>query len=234
LLNRTPSTGALALPNPNITNEASAEPIGAPRIGILGTGAMATAVGRRFVQSGCRVYFGSRTAERAIEVAIAFGGGASGGTYADAAAHGDIAVVALDWPRVIDVVRDTPSLRDRVLIDCSNPEGADGRSLAVGYSTSGAEEIARAAPGARVVKALNHVYAELLDARGATIVTVLCGDDADAVASVDRVLRRAGIEPIAGGPLRHARYVEPFAMLMVHLVRSGQLQPERATVRFGH
>jgi len=204
------------------------------RIGVLGTGAMATAVGWRLVRSGCRVCFGSRTAERAVEIAIGFGGGASGGTYADAAAYGDIVVVALDWPRVIEVVRDTPSLRDRVLIDCSNPEASDGRSLAVGFTTSGAEEIGRAAPGARVVKALNHVYAELLNAPGATITTVLCGDDADALASVDRVLRQAEIESIAGGPLRHARYAEPFAMLMVHLVRSGQLKPERATVRFGH
>jgi 8-hydroxy-5-deazaflavin:NADPH oxidoreductase len=197
---------------------------------------MATAIGRRFARSGFPICFGSRTAERATALATAVGPLARGGTYVDAVAFGPLLVNALEWPRSTEVLRDLAPLRDRILLDCSNPEAADGRSLAVGFETSGAEELARIAGGASVVKALNHVYAELLDATDAAseaVVTVLCGDDPDALATVERVLRQANITPVAGGPLHHARYTEPFAMLMVHLVRSGQIAPAEAAVRFG-
>jgi 8-hydroxy-5-deazaflavin:NADPH oxidoreductase len=192
-------------------------------IGILGTGTMATAIGRLLAAEGHAVRFGSRDPERARRRAAEIGGTASGGGYREAAAHGEVVVLAALWQDAEEILRQAGSLDGKVLLDCSNPEGEDGRSLAVGHLSSGAEEISRWAPGARVVKAFNHVYAELLDAGprfGAQPASVFyCSDDPAAKATVAALGAAAGFEMVDAGVLANARYLEPIAMLMVQLVR---------------
>ena len=76
--------------------------------------------------------------------------------------------------------------------------------------------------GACVVKALNHIYAEALDAlrgNGARPVAYYCGDDAGAKQLVASLLDGVGLRAVDAGPLRSARYLEPLAALMVELVR---------------
>jgi predicted dinucleotide-binding enzyme len=192
-----------------------------PTIGILGTGRMGRAVARILVRKGYPVYLGSRDAGRASDAAAALG--AEGGTYAQAASRGEIVVIALEWETVPGALLVSAGpLRGKVVIDCTNPETTDG-GLAVGHTTSGAEEIARACPGALVVKALNHIYAEVLDAGphfGPQSVTAfLCGDDPSAKAAVTTLVGACGLQPVDAGPLQVARYLEPAAMLMVALVR---------------
>jgi len=115
------------------------------------------------------------------------------------------------------------SFENRVLVDVSNPETPDGRGLLLGHSKSGAEEIAAAAKDARVVKALNHIYAEVLAGDvsfdGGTPSAFYCGDDAEARGLVAQVIARCGLDPVDAGPLVNARYMEPLAMLTVQLVR---------------
>lgn len=203
------------------------------KIAILGTGRMGLALAAAFTAAGHEVVLGSRTEERGMTAAATLGGAATGGTYVTAASDADVVALALTWPDLLEVVAGLP-LRGKILVDCSNPETPDGRGLAVGFSTSGAEEIALRAPGAVVVKAFNHVYAEVLDdpaARNGSSVLV-CGDDAATKAKVAGLIRDVGFSPADAGPLASARYLEPLAMLMVQLVRVQGWEPARTALGF--
>ena len=113
-------------------------------------------------------------------------------------------------------------LQEKIFIDCTNPLQPDFSGLVLGHATSAAEEIAKMAPGAKVVKAFNSAFADIYhsDSRlfGSRMPTMFyCGDDAVAKTTVARLIRETGFEPIDAGPLRSARYLEPLAMLMIQL-----------------
>ncbi|MFQ6111122.1 MAG: NADPH-dependent F420 reductase, partial [Nitrospinota bacterium] len=98
---------------------------------------------------------------------------------------------------------------------------ADYSALAIGHTTSAAEEIAKMAPGTKVVKAFNHVYAQIVHSSpqfGSQNASVFfCGDDAAAKEVVAGLMREIGFDPVDSGPLTNARYIEPVAELMVQL-----------------
>jgi predicted dinucleotide-binding enzyme len=206
-----------------------------PKLGVLGTGTMGSALGSLWARRGYPVVFGSRSPERASAVAASAGPTASGGTYRDAAAHGDVLILPTLWEHTEEVIRQAGSLEGKVLLDCSNPEGSDGHTLMVGHTDSGAENVARWAAGARVVKAFNHVYAEIVNTDpvfGAESASVLyCGDDPDAKAIVARMGMECGFDMIDAGPLVNARLLEPAAALMVQLVRVMGLGPGNVALK---
>jgi predicted dinucleotide-binding enzyme len=108
----------------------------------------------------------------------------------------------------------------KIIADMVNPIG-EGLALTVGHTTSVAEEIQKAYPKAKVVKAFNTVFAELLTldyAEQANPPQVMfAGDDADAKAEVARVIEAIGFEPFDCGALKTARYLEPIGGLIVDL-----------------
>ncbi|MDX1522731.1 MAG: F420-dependent NADP oxidoreductase, partial [Anaerolineae bacterium] len=110
-------------------------------------------------------------------------------------------------------------LSGKTVIDCTNPI-APGLKLAVGTTTSGAEEIAARASGARVVKAFNTTGAEnmadpVYDGQATTMF--ICGDDPEAKATVSRLSDELGFETIDAGELSMARNLEPFALVWINL-----------------
>jgi predicted dinucleotide-binding enzyme len=114
------------------------------------------------------------------------------------------------------------------VIDCINPVamGPDllSKGLLVGHTTSAAEEVARLAPGARVVKALNTVGAPVMakpQIAGERAVMLHCGDDAGAKAVTAQLVEALGFEPLDCGPLVNARLLEPVAMLWIYLAFTG-------------
>jgi predicted dinucleotide-binding enzyme len=134
----------------------------------------------------------------------------------------DLIALAVPWPHCLGVVASVGPLRGKILIDCTNPEAPDGRSLEIGHTTSGAEQIARIAPEAYVVKAFNALYAGILDGETrfeATPSVLFCGDDPRARDCVARVIATCGFDPVDAGPLVNARLLEPLAILTVQLVR---------------
>lgn len=199
------------------------------RIGVLGTGTMGMALGRLFARGGHDVVFGSRSGNRARTAAAAVRR-ASGSSYEGALVGTDLVALAAVWQDV-DAVLNGVGVGigigvwgGRILLDCTNPEPAAGRGLVLGHTTSGAEQIALRARGALVVKALNHIYAEALDAlrkgdAGKGPVAFYCGDDSGAKALVASLLDGSGLRAVDAGPLTSARYLEPLAALMVELVR---------------
>ncbi|MFM7424948.1 MAG: NADPH-dependent F420 reductase [Elainella sp.] len=99
--------------------------------------------------------------------------------------------------------------------------------MAVGTTTSAAEEIAKLAPDARVVEALP-LFAEVLqsgqtDFNGQTATVFYCGDDVEAKATVASLLQETAVEAIDLGPLSNARYLEPAMMVLIQLAYVQQL-----------
>lgn len=106
------------------------------------------------------------------------------------------------------------------VIEISNPLKPDMSGLAIGHTTSAAEEIAGGTPGAKVVKAFNTVFAHVLggqDTAAEQVQVFYAGEDDAAKASVRSLIESMGFEPIDAGPLSNARYLEPLGMLNIYL-----------------
>jgi predicted dinucleotide-binding enzyme len=196
------------------------------RVGLLGTGSMTAALGRRLVRAGHDVVVGSRDRARAGALAAALGGGAEGGDHR-AAARCDVVIVAVPDPVALDVVSALAAeLAGRVVVDLGNPLDP-GDPLEPGYwesryagGPSLAERMAAAAPEASVVKAFNTVYAELLAADGRP-QTFVASDDAEAGRTVRALAGELGIDAVDVGPLRMSRHLEAVAGFEVALVAGG-------------
>lgn len=193
-------------------------------IGIIGSGRMGSGLGRLWASKGHRVLFGSRDLAKAQALAAAVGASAQGGSDINATEFGAVLLLSVPWSAAEEVVKQLP-LSGKVLIDCTNPIGPLGR-LAVGHTTSAAEEIARWAPEARVVKAFNGIHFASLEQPhfGNQIADVFyCGDDAAAKAAVRQLIVDIGFEPVDCGPLERARLLEPLALLWIRLAFSEDL-----------
>ena len=204
-------------------------------IGILGSGLMGGKLGTIFARAGHEVVFSYARSERKLRaLARKAGRNARAGAPAEAAKHADVLLLAVHWSRVGDVKRHAGSLAGKVIVSCTLPMTADDRDLAVARTSSGAERLARRFPKARIVSAFHTVPSEVLfgvfasrrRARKPTLV--YSGDDVRAKRVAATLIRDAGFEPVDAGPLRVARYTEPFALLVARLAYEGRGGPELA------
>ncbi|MER7761417.1 NAD(P)-binding domain-containing protein [Streptomyces sp. NPDC097619] len=192
------------------------------RIGVLGTGGMAGALAGHWARAGHEVTVGGRDAGRAARLAGRLGAGARSAGLRDAAGSGDVVLAALPFGAGAEVVGELRSeLAGRVLLDCSNPVGPGFRLLTDG-GPSAAARLAAAAPGARVVKAFNLCHEDVWGMRppvfdGRPLAVPVCGDDAEALERVRRLVRDAGCEPVAAGGLDRAGLLEATAALFIGL-----------------
>lgn len=191
-------------------------------IGIIGSGRMGSGLGRIWAGRGHKVFFSARDIQKAAGVARAIGGNTAGGTVAEAVGSSEAILLATPWSSALEAVRAAGPLSGKILIDCTNPLQDDLSGLTIGHTTSAAEEIAKAAVGAKVIKAFNTVFADIYHAEsrlfGSRMATMLyCSDDEHAKTVVKRLIVETGFEPVDAGPLTSARYLEPLAMLMISL-----------------
>lgn len=191
------------------------------RIGILGTGGMADALGAQWIRAGHEVLFGGRDLGRAQALARRRGG--RSGSLREAADFGTGAVlVALPWDAVAEVTRQLP-LTGRVLIDCTNPVGEGFRLLTAGGPAAAEQLAAAAGPEARVVKAFNLCHEDVWRLTppvfdGRPLGVPLSGDDPEALAVVRQLVRDMGCEPFAAGELgQGAALLEATAALLIRL-----------------
>ncbi|MFL5542296.1 MAG: NADPH-dependent F420 reductase [Longimicrobiaceae bacterium] len=205
------------------------------RIGILGSGLMGGKLGTIFARAGHEVVFSyARSRGKLERLARDAGGNARAGTPAEAADGADVLLLAVHWSRVDEVLGQAGELSDRVVVTCSLPMNDDDTGLVVAHTSSGAEELAKKVPGARVVCAFNTVPSEVLfgvfDARDRAPrpSLVYCGDHPDANEAAAGLIRDAGFDPVDVGPLRIARYTEPFAILVAQIAYEGEEGPEVA------
>ena len=202
------------------------------RVGILGAGLMGGKLGTIFARAGHEVVFSyARSRDKLETLAGEAGRSARAGTPAEAARGADALLLAVHWSRVDDVLRQAGDLSGKPLLTCSLPMNADDTELVVAHTSSGAEELARKATGARVVSAFGTVPSEVLYGvyaarrRKQRPSLVYAGDDADANATAAQLIQDAGFDPVDAGPLRAARFLEPFTLLMARLAYEGDGGP---------
>jgi len=206
------------------------------RIGILGSGLMGGKLGAIFARAGHDVVFSyARSARKLKRLAREAGGKARAGTPAEAAQDADALLLAVHWSRIDDVVKQAGGLAGKVVITCSLPMNADDTALVIAHRSSGAETLAKKLRKSRIVSAFNTVPSEVLfdvfekrRRKTAKPSLVYCGDDAHAKQVAATLIAGSGFEPIDAGPLRMARYSEPFALLVAQLAYEGDRGPEVA------
>jgi predicted dinucleotide-binding enzyme len=205
------------------------------RIGILGSGLMGGKLGTLFARAGHDVVFSyARSDQKLKRLAREAKGHARAGTPADAARDADALLLAVHWSRVDDVLKQASDLSGKVVVSCSLPMNNDDTALAVAHDSSGAEELAKKISKARIVAAFNtvpsEVFFDVYQARrkAKRPSLVYYGDDRRAKEVAAELIGDVGFDPVDAGPLRIARYAEPFALLVAQLAYEGTGGPELA------
>ena len=189
-------------------------------ISIIGTGIMASALAGRALAGGNAVEIIGRDPDKAKELAAALDGATVGTSVAPA---GDIVVLAVPYASAAAVVSEYgDALHGKVIVDITNPITPDLSGFLTPEGTSGAQEIAKAAPaGAHVVKAFNTLPSDVLaagSAEGRPLDVFIAGDDAEAKARVSAFIESLGMRPLDTGQLPMARALENATLLHLGLV----------------
>jgi 8-hydroxy-5-deazaflavin:NADPH oxidoreductase len=205
------------------------------KIGILGSGLMGGKLGTIFARAGHEVVFSyARSQRKLLKLARDAKGNATAGSPRQAAQDADAVLLAVHWSRFKDVLKQAGDLSGKVIVSCSLPMNEKNTELVVAHTSSGAEELARMVPKTRVVSAFTTVPSEVLPRvyeshrRTARPNLVYCGDDKVAKRLAEKLIRQAGFDPVDAGPLRIARFIEPFALLVGQLAYEGTRGPELA------
>src|SRR5881628_2639037 len=205
------------------------------RIGILGSGLMGGKLGTIWARAGHEVVFSyARSEQKLKKLARDAKGKARAGAPREAAQQANAVLLAVHWSRVDEVLNQAGDLSGKVIVSCSLPMNADDTDLVIAHTSSGAEALAKRVPKARVVSAFGTVPSEVLfdvfaARRKATKPSlVYCGDDARSKKVAAQLIRDVGFDPVDAGPLRIARYTEPFTLLIARLAYEGDEGPELA------
>jgi 8-hydroxy-5-deazaflavin:NADPH oxidoreductase len=197
------------------------------KIAVIGTGSVGATLGRRWAELGNSVCFGARDSSDPAtkSMAAAIKGDAKLASVADAVRDAEVVVLATPYAANAAALASAGNLAGKILIDVTNPIDANF-SLAVGFNTSGAEQAAKAAPGARVYKAMNQVGFEVMADTAFPAgkpVMFVAGDDPAGKKIVLDLVSALGFEAIDAGELAIARLLEPYAMLWIHLMARRKL-----------
>ena len=199
------------------------------KIAVLGTGAVGETIGTKLIALGHEVKMGSRSATNEKGLAWVKGAGekASLGTFADAAAFGELAFNCTAGFGSIPALKESAAgLKGKLVIDIANPlDFSKGfpPSLFTGNTDSLGEEAQRTLPDSKVVKALNHVTASLMvDAKrvkGGDHDALISGNDAEAKGQVTKILKEwFGWQSVVDlGDMSTARGTESYLALWVRL-----------------
>ena len=141
------------------------------------------------------------------------------GNIKETAAWADVIVMAVPFGEVSAVAAQLGGAADgKAVVDATNALGKEG--LAVGFTTSGAEELQKKLPRAKVVKAFNTIFAQNMSTgkvKGTALLLPVAGDDAAAKQAVIDLGKEIGFDAVDAGPLANARLLEPMAVLNIQL-----------------
>jgi predicted dinucleotide-binding enzyme len=203
-------------------------------IAIIGVGSVGRTLGTAWARAGHTVTFGARDpkSEKAMGLLRSSSkvGNAAVTSVDDAATRGDVILLAVPWANALEAVKSIRGLAGKIIIDPINSFTPE-MTLAVGFTTSVAEEISRAAPGAKVVKAFNTLGVDNvnnLKFGAETASGFICGDDKGAKARVAKLAEDVGFDVVDCGPLLSARVLEPLALLWGQLAFVQGLGPSIA------
>ena len=184
------------------------------KIAIIGAGNVGRTLGTAWRDRGHDVTFGVRNPDDPKYASL-------GAVQANesAAAAADVVALCTPWQGTQQAVQSCGGLAGKVVIDCTNPLTPDFSALETGLTTSGAEQVASWAAGARVCKAMNQIGAPMMDGPqlpGKPVMFV-CGDDDEAKSVTAALVSELGFETVDAGDLTLARLLEPYALLWIHL-----------------
>jgi predicted dinucleotide-binding enzyme len=191
------------------------------KVGIIGAGNMGSAFARRLSAADHDVLIASKNIEDAKKVAASVGGNVRAVPQQQLADGVDVLIAATPYPQQASALNASGKLDGKTVVEISNPLKPDMSGLVVGHTTSAAEEVAKQVRGARVVKAFNTIFAQILGeptqaTKGARAQVFYSGDDAEAKNRVRSLIDSMGFEPVDAGPLQNARYLEPLGMLNIY------------------
>jgi len=165
------------------------------RIGIIGNGNVGSALFRGLTRAGYE----------------AKAAGQDPGAVRETAGFGEIIVLAVPFNAIDDALREMGNaINGKTLVDVTNALTEDYQ-LALGFTTSGAEELQKKVPAAKVVKAFNTVFAPHMDSgklNGKVLTVFAAADDAEAKATALELARAIGFDAVDSGALKNARLLE--------------------------
>jgi len=174
------------------------------KIGIIGDGKVGSALARGLKRSGSEV--------RST--------GSDAAAIRDTASWAELVIVAVPFGAIDDVIEAAGNaLAGKAVVDVTNALDAK-MNLAVGFTTSGAEELQKKLPKSRVVKAFNTVFAQHMDSGKVgdqRLSAFVASDDESSRKQVLELARSIGFDPVDSGPLKNARLLEPLAYFNIQL-----------------
>src|SRR5438105_2455128 len=176
----------------------------------------------RWGAAGHAVTYGSRApqSEKVQQLVAKSGAKAAARPPHESISGTDAILFAVPWPAARETLAQLGDLTGRTLIDCTNPLLSDMSGIELGHVISAGEQIAAWTPGANVVKAFNTASTKVMlnpqfgDHRATMFY---CGDEPAAKLTVRQLIVDIGFEPVDAGSLTSSRYLEPLAMLYIHL-----------------
>jgi predicted dinucleotide-binding enzyme len=203
---------------------------GSLRIGTIGAGNIGGAVGLKWAEAGHEVFFSSRNPGELTDLVEEAGPRARAGTPAEAAAFGEVVLIAVPYAALPQVGRDHGSLmQGKVVIDCGNPyPGRDGamaeEALEKGTGVASAEYL----PGVRLVRAFNAIGYRSVESEahrtGEKVAIPIAGDDAEALQITSELVVDAGFDPVVVGSLARARDFDQGSAVYVRDLTAAQLR----------
>ncbi len=174
------------------------------RISVIGDGNVGSALAQGFQKAGHTVETTGNDPARVKELA----------------ASGEVIVLAVPYGALDQVASTIGNAADgKTVVDVTNALTPQF-TLAVGHTTSGAEELQKKLPNAKVVKAFNTVFASAMATgqnTGTQLTAFVAGDDATAKNTVLELAKGNGLDAVDAGPLANARLLEPMAFLQIQL-----------------
>lgn len=192
------------------------------KIGIIGSGNMGAALGKRWATNGHQVLFSYSTDAAKLQTLARFNERTQSGTVTEAAAFGEVIMLAVPPTSLPEVLANPELFANKVLITCVSGLRPDFTGNVVGLPTaltqSVAEQIAQQLPGTRVVEAFNITFAQLIDEqtfKDREAGVFYCSDHSDVKETISSLIHDAGYVPINAGPLLTARSLETLASAWV-------------------
>lgn len=187
------------------------------KIAIIGTGNMGSGLASLLVDAGYEVLIGHRDITKASTLASQLG--AQCADINTVIKSAEVIILALPYQAAKDVLSSAGDLSGKVLIDIINPVSNDFKDLVIGHSTSAAEQIQSIVPTAKVVKAFNTIFAQLLPKsarKGHNLQVFIASDDDNAKRTVSQIAQSLGFEAVDSGALSNSRFIEPIGEMNIH------------------
>ena len=175
-----------------------------PKISIIGKGNVGTALKKGLERENYEVKSVGKDPEQIAELAE----------------WGEVIILAVPYPAIDEVVKIiSDKVSDKIIVDATNALTPD-YNLAVGFTTSGAEELQKKVPSAKIVKAFNTVFAKHMSTgktNKARLTAFAAGDDNAGKEKVLKIAEAIGFDPVDSGPLKNARWLETLGYLNIQL-----------------